>query len=178
MDQMEEILEQVKEMLDGLEGEEREAFCRQLAALAEGFADEESWAEAQQADRSEKEELAARSEEMEQEIARLQAEEEELQLMKKAAAAEIFVRAGALDGEYLVEKMSERIIFSGGKPVQPEEMVLEARKEYPALFLRQLSGVRPAEVREVREPVRELSFHERARMFAEQPGEYRRMRGV
>ncbi len=159
--------------LDKMEDEQKAAFLAELAALAEGYEDADSYRAARAADADARAGLEQTIAQYAQDNQLLRVQAEELALMKKAAAAQLFVQAGAVDGEYLAERLRENIRFSGGQLQEPEALAKLAREQYPGLFRRELTGVRPAEVKEVREPARELSFLERARLFEERPGDYR-----
>lgn len=179
LSEWEELLEQVREALRQLdkEGDEeaKDAFGQELAAMAEGFADAESWEAARQAEEEKYAELEQKIAAYEQDIQRLEALAQELEQMKKQVVAQLFIQAGAIDGEYLAEQIGQQVRFENGQIWQPEQLVQAAREQFPGLFKKKLDGVRPAEVKEVREPVGEMSFLERVRMFQERPGEYRRV---
>lgn len=174
----EKLLENVRAALEGLAGDEnretRRIFCRELAAMAEGFSDADSWETARKAEMERRTELEQKIAEYGQDIRRLEMLEQELIQMKEAAAAQLFAQAGAIDGAYLAGQMQQQICFADGRLQQPEQLVQKARERFPGLFRKKLEGVRPAEVKEMREPAGEMSFLERARMFQERPGEYRR----
>ena len=171
------LLESVRAALEGCDEQEREAFGHELAALAEGFAGAAEW-EAEQLARSEaRAQMEQRLAEYQQQVGALRLQAQELEQMKRAAAAAFFVQAGAVDGEYLAERLGEQIRFQDGEIGEPAALIKAAREQYPALFKKELVGVRPAEVKEIHEPVRELSFLERARLYEQRPMDYRRAFG-
>ena len=178
MNERQELLEKVRTALDGCADEqEKEAFGHELAAMAEGFADAAAWEAEQLAQSETRGRMEQRLTAYEQQIDMLSVQAQELEQMKKVVAAAFFAQAGAVDGEYLAVRMGEQIWFKDGELQEPAALIKAAREQYPALFRKELTGVRPAEVREINEPVRELSFLERARLFEERPGDYHRAFG-
>ena len=144
------------------------AVCRELAALAEGFGSAEEFEAMKESVRQElvalREEKAANT----LEIERLRAVEAELTMLKKKNLQEFFERQGAIDGEYLAEKMA------GSEDLVGEELIRAAKERYPALFRRKVVGVRPMEIPPAAPVGKErLSFAERMRMFADDPEGYR-----
>lgn len=176
--EQQELLERVRMALDSCGDEqEKEVFGHELAAMAEGFADAAAWEAEQRTRREAGAQMEQRLTAYEQQIDMLRVQAQELEQMKKAVSAAFFAQAGAVDGEYLAARMGEQLRFKNGILEEPAALIKAAREQYPALFKKELTGVRPAAVKEIHEPVRELSFLERARLFEERPGDYRRAFG-
>lgn len=100
----------------------------------------------------------------------MQKKAEEGQKMAKWYTARYLESAGASDGEYLVEMLCRDFPLCGDKKLL-EAMLRAAKERYPALFRRQLQGVRPMEGM-MEEEGREMTLTERMRMYQEEPERY------
>lgn len=89
----------------------------------------------------------------------LQKAREEIRALK----IQLLSGAGAADAVYLLEKI--------GDDVSGKELVKKAKETFPALFYREVQGVRPmAAEKEAEAP---LSFSGRLKLFSEDPQQYR-----
>ena len=104
---------------------------------------------------------------------------------KQLALAELLVRNGAKDVDYLLYRLAERAKFGeDGTLLDGEALLADAKEEFPAFFARRrgrISGVRPGEGASGpvlgAEEFERMSYRERLRLFEDDPELYRSLRG-
>lgn len=118
---------------------------------ADKEADIEDWADAAAKIASLEEEVTALKEEKTALEAELQAEKAGRLAEKQEAAVKLeLIKAGALDADYLCYKMGAEAGFDGeGNLLKADDLVREAKKQYPALFrvafAADIDGVKPGD---------------------------------
>lgn len=102
-------------------------------------------------------ELVKRVEELEAENAALKEE-------RRAVKVSALLKEGALDAEYILEKL--------GKDAEKKDFLEKAKERFPALFRREVKGVRLLTGGKNDQP---LGFSQRQALFQARPEEYRRV---
>ena len=97
-------------------------------------------------------------------VKELEAENAALKEERRAAKVSALLKEGALDAEYILEKL--------GKDAEKKDFLEKAKERFPALFRREVKGVRLLTGGKNEQP---LGFSQRQALFQARPEEYRRV---